>query len=190
MTLMMIMALGIVTHADMIDDIIPHIIMAESSGNPDAVSNRGAVGLMGITPIVLKEYNDEFLYPYTDNRWSQKHLLDPEINKNIGEWYLRRLQTHYLKKHFDKLGENMSKYSKYYDGRKQHIRFANGEFISTKALHPYNITCVEDYQIMLMLSAYNGGITRLRKNNYDINKMPRETRDYVKKIMRAYKKGE
>ena len=39
-----------------------------------------------------------------------------------------------------------------------------------------------------VLAAYNGGITRLRANDYDINKMPKETRDYVKKIMKLYKK--
>ena len=33
------------------------------------------------------------------------------------------------------------------------------------------------------LAAYNGGITRLRKNGGDISKMPPETRDYVGKII-------
>ena len=32
-------------------------------------------------------------------------------------------------------------------------------------------------------AAYNGGITRLLKNNGNISKMPKETRDYVKKIV-------
>lgn len=33
-----------------------------------------------------------------------------------------------------------------------------------------------------ILAAYNGGVGTLRKCNYDISKMPRESRDYVKKI--------
>ena len=47
----------------------------------------------------------------------------------------------------------------------------------------------EDYTIERMLAAYNGGITRLRKNGYDINKMPRESQRYVKKVMRLYKEA-
>ena len=45
----------------------------------------------------------------------------------------------------------------------------------------------EEAILSLILAAYNGGITRLRANNYDINKMPRSTRKYVKKIMKKYK---
>ena len=34
----------------------------------------------------------------------------------------------------------------------------------------------------LIAAAYNGGINRLKKRNWDINKMPEQTRLYVKKI--------
>ena len=51
------------------------------------------------------------------------------------------------------------------------------------------IDSVEDYKLALILAAYNGGITRLRKNGYDINKMPGETRNYVKKVMKLYKEA-
>ncbi len=37
---------------------------------------------------------------------------------------------------------------------------------------------------LIIAAAYNGGIGRLMKNNWDINKMPEETRLYVKKIER------
>jgi soluble lytic murein transglycosylase-like protein len=45
----------------------------------------------------------------------------------------------------------------------------------------------ERYSVERMLAAYNGGIGRLRKCSYNINKMPRETREYVKKVMKLYK---
>jgi len=48
----------------------------------------------------------------------------------------------------------------------------------------------KNVKLALILSAYNGGITRLRNNNYDINKMPRETRNYVKKVMKLYKEAQ
>ena len=35
---------------------------------------------------------------------------------------------------------------------------------------------------ILIAAAYNGGINRLRKKDWNINKMPEETRNYVKKI--------
>ena len=38
-----------------------------------------------------------------------------------------------------------------------------------------------------VLAAYNGGITRLRRYNYDISRMPAETRAYVKKVLKIYK---
>lgn len=44
----------------------------------------------------------------------------------------------------------------------------------------------ENYTIERMLAAYNGGITRLRRVNYDINKMPKETRIYIRKVMRLF----
>ena len=45
----------------------------------------------------------------------------------------------------------------------------------------------DKYTVERLLAAYNGGITRLRKNGYDVSKMPKETRDYVKKVMKIYK---
>ena len=154
--------------ADEIDDLIPCIIEVESGGDPHAVSPAGAIGLMQITPIVLKEINQQirFLRPdgisvdkkgenvcivfnYFDEiaetathlQFTEDNLYNPRTNRAIGTWYLRRLKDHYLKEH---------------------------------------------YTIERLLASYNGGITRLRKNNYDISKMPRETRNYVKKVMRLY----
>ena len=128
--------------ADEIEDIIPAIIKVESGGNPHAVSKAGAIGLMQITPIVLKEYNQHYTYFLT---YTMEDMKYPFANKVVGYWYLRRLKDHYLK---------------------------------------------DNYTIERMLAAYNGGITRLKKCNYDISKMPVETRQYVKKVMRLYKKGE
>lgn len=41
----------------------------------------------------------------------------------------------------------------------------------------------------LALAAYNGGEGRLRKNKFDINKMPQETKQYVQNVMNYYRKG-
>lgn len=145
--------------SDEIDDIVPAIIQVESGGNPNAVSPAGAIGLMQITPIVLKEFNnsglnhlsykstcvwDNKIIPYEETNGLpilKQELFVTWINKSVGKWYLRRLKNHYLK---------------------------------------------DKYTIERMLAAYNGGITRLKKVNYDINKMPKETRQYVRKVMKIY----
>ena len=77
--------------ADEINDLIPRIVMAESSGNPHAISKANCRGLMQISEIVLREYNQCNGTSYLPNR-----LFDGTFNMNVGEWYLRRLKTHYI----------------------------------------------------------------------------------------------
>ena len=90
--------------ADEIDDLIPKIIAIESSGDPHAVSDKGCIGLMQISPLVVKELNDfnrEGIHRATGiiilDGLTRNQLFDPEINKRVGTWYLRRLKDHYLK---------------------------------------------------------------------------------------------
>ena len=143
MIILMLMAMalwsGLDSHAEEInwDKLVASVIQVESGGDPSAVSPAGAVGLMQITPIVLKEFNETPHLPC----YEPHKLYIPWVNKFIGTWYLQRLYYHY--------------------------------------------GCETVEQI---LAAYNGGPTRLRKNNFDIKKMPRETRDYVTKVLREYNK--
>ena len=46
----------------------------------------------------------------------------------------------------------------------------------------------ENYTPERMLHAWNGGITKLRKYNYDCSKMPRESRNFSRKVMRLYRR--
>ena len=135
--------------ADEIDILIPYIIQVESSGNPNAVSPDGCIGLMQVSPIVFKEYQncrsplpkDTILL----SEWTFDNMFNPNSNIEVGTWYLRRLKEHYLK---------------------------------------------NQYTIERMLSAYNGGITRLKKllqEGKDWQDMPKESVNYVKKIMKLYK---
>ena len=76
-----------------IDEVnIERIIIIESSGNPYALNERsGARGLMQITPICLKEWNNENLDKYTLD-----DLYNPVINKRIGTWYMNEKIPTYL----------------------------------------------------------------------------------------------
>lgn len=60
-------------------------------------------------------------------------------------------------------------------------------FLGTWYLHRlhdhYNCQTVEQ-----ICAAYNGGPTRLRKCNYDVTKMSMETRNYIKKVIKLYRK--
>ena len=100
------------------DKVIPIIIKIESNGNPNAVSEDGCIGLMQISPIVLKEYNADRLFQkakenknspsygvamvYGDNHfwdictYENYHLFVEDINVEIGTWYLKRIWFHYL----------------------------------------------------------------------------------------------
>ena len=90
------MLLAGINWADEIDEILPYLIQVESGGNPNAVSNKGAVGLCQITPIVLEEYNN-----HNPSGWNPQYnigvLYDNQMNVGIALWYLTRLRDHYLK---------------------------------------------------------------------------------------------
>lgn len=106
------------------------VVHTESSGNAAAYNDKAqATGLMQMTPIAVKEVNNQYGTNYT-----MADMKDPSKNLDAG----------------------------------------------TKLLAYYKKKTGSDEQA---LAAYNGGITRLRKNGGDISKMPPETRDYVGKIL-------
>ena len=89
------------------EQIVPIIAQIESGGNPNAYNKEsGAIGLMQITDIVLREYNKWSMKSYTvayENGflvepivYKTQDLFNPEINKQIGTWYLNRIWRHYL----------------------------------------------------------------------------------------------
>ena len=66
-------------------DLINDVIYKESRGNPNAVSPKGAMGIMQIMPDgALADYNQ-----IKKTRYSKKDLFNPDLNKEIGTWYLQ-----------------------------------------------------------------------------------------------------
>jgi len=63
-------------------ELVRAVIVAESAFNPNAVSNRGAVGLMQLRPA-------------TAHRYGVANAFDPEQNIKAGVHYLRDLMTRY-----------------------------------------------------------------------------------------------
>ncbi len=64
------------------------IMKVESSFNPHAISNRGALGLLQLKPVAAKEVSNFFdLSPV-----SAKQLMDPFINVQFGVHYLSFLK--------------------------------------------------------------------------------------------------
>lgn len=63
---------------------IDRISFIESNNNSSAVSSENAVGIMQITKITLKEWNN--LHP--NERYSLKDLKNEKVNVKIGTWYL------------------------------------------------------------------------------------------------------
>jgi soluble lytic murein transglycosylase-like protein len=84
---------------DVVEDLVPIIIQAESSGNPQA-SDGQSYGLMGISPSVIKDYNTFNFYIddrgtriFTHETINIGDLYDPSINVKVGTWHLRRLRV-------------------------------------------------------------------------------------------------
>ena len=66
-------------------DLINDVIYKESRGNPNAVSPKGAMGIMQIMPDgALADYNQ-----IKKTKYSKKDLFNPDLNKEIGTWYLQ-----------------------------------------------------------------------------------------------------
>lgn len=123
-----------------LNPLVSAMIQQESAGNPDAVSPKGAQGLMQLMPATGKELAKKRGVAYDP--------FDPEQNVMLGTDYIQSLQ------------------SRYGDDR-------------------------------LALIAYNWGmgnldklIKRLGTNDFELlfSHLPTETKNYVTKIMRNYKK--
>lgn len=65
------------------------VINAESSGNPNAVSSKGAQGLMQVMPATGAEVAKKLGYP------SNYDITDPKTNVNIGSQYLADMMAKY-----------------------------------------------------------------------------------------------
>ncbi|MDR1195121.1 MAG: lytic transglycosylase domain-containing protein [Endomicrobium sp.] len=71
--------------------LIEAVMKRESNLNPDAVSGRGAVGLMQVMPDTAKEIAEQIVFEdYDDSK-----LKDPSVNIMFGTFYLSKLLTYY-----------------------------------------------------------------------------------------------
>lgn len=81
-----------------LDRLIPVLIQVESSGRPNAYNKKtGAIGLMQITPIVLKDFERKKRYRLSRYQFNNLgELYRPEYNVYVGTWYLNYILSHYL----------------------------------------------------------------------------------------------
>jgi soluble lytic murein transglycosylase len=84
------------------DDLVTAIIQVESSGNPKAISNKGAYGLMQIRWSVWK---DELKKAGIVKE--KRDLFNPRINIEAGKYIL----AHYMDKHNNNLKAALNSYS-------------------------------------------------------------------------------
>lgn len=70
------------------ENLVYSIIKTESKFNPNAVSSKGAKGLMQITDVTANWASKEL-------NLKDVNLHDPETNINIGTWYLSRLNKEF-----------------------------------------------------------------------------------------------
>lgn len=84
------------------DDLVTAIIQVESSGNPKAISNKGAYGLMQIRWSIWK---DELKKAGIVKE--KRDLFNPRINIEAGKYIL----AHYMDKHDNNLKAALNSYS-------------------------------------------------------------------------------
>jgi soluble lytic murein transglycosylase len=71
--------------------LIEAVIKRESNMNPNAVSAKGAVGLMQLMPKTAHEISEQVFF----SDYSQERLTDPEMNIFFGTFYLSKLLAYY-----------------------------------------------------------------------------------------------
>ena len=98
------------------------VIETESSYRPKVVSNKGAVGLMQIRPFVGRGLSSELLGDAIDDG----ALYDPEINIQLGAYYLAKL----LKKFDGNLGMALEAYNRGPYRLKKKLRNSKGAQIA------------------------------------------------------------
>ena len=86
--------LVIPAYADIAEEVLPIIAMAESSNNPTAVGSAGEIGLYQISPILLKDYNSHL----KKNFVKPEYLFHRYVNEMVCRWQLDNI-TSALKKH-------------------------------------------------------------------------------------------
>jgi soluble lytic murein transglycosylase len=70
--------------------LVKALIEKESKADPDALSSKGAIGLMQIMPKTAEEIAGRLSIPLDDNS-----LRNPEINIMFGVFYLKQLLSYY-----------------------------------------------------------------------------------------------
>jgi len=82
-----------INRQDVLDIDMEKIKQIESSGNAEAVNNNsGARGLYQITPIVLKEWNQD----HKNEQYTEEDLFNAAVNTKIAKWYIKKITEHYL----------------------------------------------------------------------------------------------
>jgi soluble lytic murein transglycosylase len=104
------MIVRIASRYDLDPLLVRSVIYEESYFKKDARSNKGAIGLMQVTPIIVKEWTrvtsqddlgNAFSVPSEKCGSEKKHLTEqellacPEINLQLGCWYLDQLMKRY-----------------------------------------------------------------------------------------------
>jgi soluble lytic murein transglycosylase-like protein len=84
-----------INRAALRNDLEPSLVMAvirtESTFQPHAVSRKGAIGLMQLLPSTAEALAEEL-----ELQWEGEHqLLEPDLNIELGTYYLRKLLDHY-----------------------------------------------------------------------------------------------
>ena len=112
--------------------------------------------------------------------FAREYLYNKKFNILIGTWYINERIPQMLK--------DVQVFDDPFIFNAICVASFNKHFRTYRFYHTKEIKCASDYKIALILACYNWGIGNLKKNNYNISKAPKETRNYIKKYHKLEKR--
>lgn len=179
-----LMLISGLSYCDEIDDLIPHIIRVESGGNPNAVGSSGEIGLMQISPIVLKEFKQNAGSTY--EAFYDDYDYRPNFWKKLFPYKYPRVLNFYSNYSWGICGEIYPEKIELEDLKDPMLNKQIGYWYLRRLKDHY--IPKDKYSVELLLACYNAGPTRMRKNNWDWKKAPKSTLRYIKKVLKGVKK--
>ncbi len=118
------------------DDLVSIVIQIESGGNPYAVSKAGCIGLMQISPIILKEFNEYACSGGCIPGWNMSLMFDGWYNRYVGTWYINK-RIPQLLKHYSIPDTIKNRLIAWHDGIGNLVKFKEGKRKLGKEMQSY-----------------------------------------------------
>lgn len=166
------------------DKIVPIIIQLESGGNPHAVSKKGRIGLMQISPVVFNEFKEmlNFASLHVHYGWikCEENKYDMSSSYHNRDYMFFKDYKEFKNKRIDLYNPKINKFiGTWYLKR-----------IWYHYLPYYRLEEIKEKPLLLLVACYNGGIgnvVKWYKKGAKYDQLPQETKRYYEKFYKMYR---